>query len=52
MATTDVRVVHSEIGQGARQPPRNSVVAIADTVTQLTYSARKNSAKVSELYSV
>src|SRR3954452_19453944 len=43
---------HSDSGQGARHPPRNSVVAIADTVTQLTYSARKNNAKVSELYSV
>ncbi len=28
------------IGHGARQPPRNSVVASAATVTMLTYSAR------------
>src|SRR6266567_5330877 len=42
----------SEIGHGARQPPRNSVVARAETVTRLTYSARKNSANFSELYSV
>ena len=43
---------HSEIGQGARQPPRNIVVARAETVTMLTYSARKNSANFSEEYSV
>ena len=41
-----------EIGHGARQPPRNSVVASAETVTMLTYSARKNSANFSEEYSV
>src|SRR3954470_13040758 len=41
-----------EIGQGARQPPRNSVVAIAETVTMLTYSARKNSANFRDEYSV
>ena len=40
------------IGHGARQPPRNSVVASAETVTMLTYSARKNSANFSEEYSV
>src|SRR4029079_2266353 len=39
-------------GQGARQPPRNSVVASAETVTRLMYSARKKSANLSELYSV
>src|SRR6185503_3287374 len=39
-------------GHGARQPPRNSVVASAETVTMLTYSARKNSANFSDEYSV
>src|SRR5437763_12646555 len=39
-------------GHGACQPPRNSVVAIAETVTMLTYSARKNSANFSDEYSV
>src|SRR2546421_9217981 len=43
---------HSEIGQGARQPPRNSVAASAETVTMLMYSARKNSANFSDEYSV
>ena len=33
-------------------PPRNSVVANAETITMLTYSARKNSANFIELYSV
>ncbi len=33
-------------------PPRNSVVAIAQTTTMFTYSARKNSANFIELYSV
>src|SRR6185436_11432870 len=42
----------AEIGHGARQPPRNSVVASAETVTMLTYSARKNSANLSDEYSV
>ena len=42
----------SDSGHGARQPPRNSVVASAETVTMLTYSARKNSANFSEEYSV
>src|SRR5215218_1586574 len=41
-----------EIGHGARQPPRNSVAARAETVTMLTYSARKNSANFSDVYSV
>ena len=41
-----------EIGHGARQPPRNSVAASAETVTMLTYSARKNSANFSDEYSV
>src|SRR6476659_11410518 len=40
------------IGHGARQPPRNNVVASADTVTMLMYSARKNSANFSDEYSV
>src|SRR5262249_40424633 len=31
---------HTEIGQGARQPPRNKVAASADTVVMLMYSAR------------
>src|SRR6185295_16667793 len=45
-------LLHSEIGHGARHPPRNSVVAIAETVTMLMYSARKNSANFSDEYSV
>src|SRR5205814_5339399 len=43
---------HSVIGHGARQPPRNKVVARAATVVMLMYSARKNSANFSEEYSV
>ena len=44
---------HRLSGHGARQPPRNSVVAIAETVTMFTYSARKNIANFSEeAYSV
>src|SRR5207253_5057855 len=43
---------HSDSGNGALQPPRNSVVANAETVTMLTYSARKNSANFIEEYSV
>src|SRR5665647_1017689 len=39
-------------GNGARHPPRNMVVASAETVTMLTYSERKNSANFSEEYSV
>src|ERR687898_1885597 len=42
----------SDSGQGARQPPRNSVVASAETVTMLMYSARKNRANFSDEYSV
>src|SRR3954468_13632338 len=42
----------ADSGHGARQPPRNSVVAIAETGTMLTYSARKNSANFSDEYSV
>ena len=44
--------LHRLIGQGARQPPRNSVVHSAETVTMLMYSARKNSANFSDEYSV
>src|ERR1700760_3853808 len=43
---------HSERGHGARQPPRKSVVATAERVTMLTYSARKKSANFSDEYSV
>ena len=39
-------------GHGARQPPRNSVVASAETVVMLMYSARKNIANFIEEYSV
>src|SRR5580698_4353761 len=42
----------SESGHGARQPPRNRVVASAHTVVTLMYSARKNSANFSDAYSV
>src|SRR3954466_13286556 len=63
-ATTTLRKNHSSghqpvfapfqmlIGQGARQPPRNRVAASAETVTMLTYSARKKSANFSDEYSV
>ena len=37
---------------GAFQPPRNIVVASAETVNMLTYSPRKNIAKRIEEYSV
>src|SRR6476661_4461406 len=40
------------IGHGACQPPRNIVVASADTVVMLTYSASMNIANFSEEYSV
>src|SRR3954454_451806 len=42
----------SESGHGARQPPRNSVVANAETVVMLMYSARKNIANLIDAYSV
>src|SRR3954468_17564583 len=42
----------SDSGQGARHPPRKSVVASALTVVMLTYSARKNMANLIEEYSV
>ena len=38
----------AERGNGARQPPRNSVVATAETLTMLMYSARKNHANFIE----
>jgi hypothetical protein len=47
-----VGVSHSDSGHGARQPPRNMVVASAATVAMLMYSARKNSANFSDEYSV
>ena len=37
---------------GAIQPPRNIVVASAETVNMLTYSPRKNIANFSDEYSV
>ena len=40
------------IGHGARQPPRNSVVASAETVIMLMYSASWNIANFSDEYSV
>src|SRR3954452_17674050 len=42
----------ADSGHGARQPPRNSVVASAATVVMLTYSARKNIANLIDEYSV
>src|SRR3954471_9945555 len=39
-------------GNGACQPPRKSVVASAETVVMLTYSASMNIANFSEEYSV
>src|SRR4051794_35371465 len=42
----------SDSGHGARQPPRNSVVASAETVVTLMYSARKNIANLIDAYSV
>src|SRR3954452_9007642 len=39
-------------GHGACQPPRKSVVASADTVMTLMYSARKNIANLIDAYSV
>ena len=44
--------LHRVIGHGACQPPKNSVAQRADTVTMLMYSARKNSANLSDEYSV
>src|SRR5690606_33211484 len=40
------------IGGGARYPPRNRVTLIAETVTMLTYSARKNMVNFIDEYSV
>jgi len=42
----------AEIGHGARQPPRKSVVATAETLIMLMYSARKNHANFIDEYSV
>src|SRR3954447_15808497 len=42
----------ADSGHGARQPPRNSVVASAATVVTLMYSARKNIANLIDAYSV
>src|SRR6476659_5399348 len=42
----------NDSGHGARQPPRNSVVASAATVVTLMYSARKNIANLIDAYSV
>src|SRR5690625_4509339 len=42
----------ADSGHGARQPPRNSVVAIAETLIMLMYSARKNIANFMAEYSV
>ena len=42
----------SEIQRGACQPPRNIVVASAETVNMLMYSPRKNIANRIEPYSV
>src|SRR5688500_7011618 len=44
--------LRNDSGHGHIPPPRNSVVAIAETVTMLTYSARKNSANFNDEYSV
>src|SRR5215813_2484664 len=40
------------IGHGACQPPKNSVVASAETVNMLTYSASMNIANLIDEYSV
>ncbi len=42
----------AKLPNGERQPPRNAVVASAETVTRLMYSARKKKANLIELYSV
>src|SRR3954449_5289328 len=42
----------SDSGQGARHPPRNNVVASAETVVTLMYSAKKNIANLIDAYSV
>src|ERR1044072_1260080 len=42
----------ADSGPGARQPPRKSVGASADTVVALMYSARKNIANLIDEYSV
>src|SRR3954469_3748520 len=45
-------VSNCESGQIGSQPPRNTVVASAETVVMLMYSARKNIANFSDEYSV
>jgi hypothetical protein len=42
----------NEKGNGARQPPKNKVVAKAETVTMFMYSAKKNRANFKDEYSV
>src|SRR5690625_3512022 len=42
----------ADSGHGARQPPKNRVVAIAETLIMLMYSARKNIANFIAEYSV
>src|ERR671916_800607 len=44
--------LRNDSGHGHIPPPRKRVVAIAETVTMFTYSARKNSANFSDEYSV
>src|SRR6476646_2699399 len=43
---------HMLISHGACHPPRNNVVASADTVVMLTYSASMNIANLIDEYSV
>src|SRR4051812_18247749 len=43
---------HRGPNNGPAQPPRNMIVANAETVTMLAYSASMNMANFSELYSV
>src|SRR5258706_16243966 len=43
--------LRSALSQGAAQPPRNMMVASADTRIMLAYSPRKNRAKVMPEYS-
>src|SRR5665648_526097 len=42
----------ADSGHGARQPPKNRVVATAETLIMLMYSARKNQANFIDEYSV
>src|ERR1041385_254207 len=43
---------HATFGKGRIHPPQKSVTAIADTVSMLAYSARKNRENLKPLYSV